>query len=91
MANYKIIILTTVGCNGCNIAIENTKKAISKSTKSIELEVKTREDVGRKYLKYHDITDFPTTMFWVNNQVKFKVCGSKHPNMILRWIDLYLV
>ena len=51
----------------------------------------TREDVGRKYLKYHDITDFPTTMFWVNNQVKFKVCGSKHPNMILRWIDLYLV
>lgn len=89
MPNYKIVILTTFGCEGCNIAIENVRKAIKQCSKPITLEIKTREDVGRKYLKYHDITDFPAILFCVNDRIKYKVYGSKHPNMIIRWIDLY--
>lgn len=86
---FKILILTTERCEGCNIAVENAKTAISMSSKNIELEVKTRTEVGIRYLKYHDIRDFPTIMFFINGREKYRTVGVKHPLMILRWIDIH--
>lgn len=88
--DLEIIVLTTKGCAACDIAIQNAKNAISKCPDlSIELSIKSKEDVGRRYLSYYGITDFPAILFSVNSRVKYIAVGSKHENMIVRWIDIY--
>lgn len=91
MNNYKLVIVTTEGCQACSMVIENVKEAMINTTKVVTVEVKDKDEVGRKYLKYHNITDFPTLLFFVNERVKYKVSGNKHKNMILRWVDLHFV
>ena len=86
---YKILLITTKGCGACDIMSRLVKEAIVSSKKSIQYVEKDYKDIPKKYLALNEITDFPTTLFIKDNEVKFKYTGTNPKIVILRWIDVY--
>lgn len=87
----KILIVTTQGCEACNIAINNVKAAVEQSSKDIEIEVKDWHDFPRKFITSNKIKDYPTAIFCKHPSViNFKCSGSYPAAVYLRWIDLHL-
>lgn len=84
----KILLISTKGCVGCTIMRRNVREAINE--KDIDFEVKDVNDVSKKFLNDYHIRDFPTTLFFIDNLLKFRWTGSMPVAVIVRWIDLYL-
>lgn len=85
----KILLITTKNCEACNIAEKNIKQAMAQSSKKITLEVKDIKEIDKKFLKDKKITDFPTTLYIINDVIKFKCTGTYPSVMFLRWIDIH--
>ena len=85
----KILILTTEGCEACDIAKHNVEIAIFQSNKEIEKEVKDWHEEKREFIVKNKIKDFPTVMYFVNERLVNKVVGSYPSAVYLRWIDIY--
>lgn len=85
----KILLITTKGCEGCAIAKENIKLAITQSSKNIELEVVDKDEVKKDFVIANKIKDFPTTFYLINERVVHKSIGSYPAPVYLRWIDIY--
>lgn len=89
---YTIILLTTAGCEGCQVMHSNTLEAVHMSHKDIEYKrvdmLKDTEET-KQYCKKYNITDFPTILFFDNDTFKYKYTGSMPVVVVLRWIDIH--
>lgn len=85
----KIILITTKGCEGCAIARENIKSALTQTRKKISFEVRDVSEVTKKYIRTFGIRDFPAILFFSNEELKVKKEGSVPTVVILRWIDIH--
>ena len=84
----KIMLITTKGCQGCTIARNSIKDAISQTKKSITFEERDTEEVKKKFLRTFGIADFPAILFFKDEELKVKKIGSVPSIVILRWIDI---
>ena len=87
----RIMLITTKGCEGCTIARNSIKDAISQTKKSIAFEEIDVNEVNKKFLKTFDIEDFPAILFFKDKKLKFKRIGSVPSIVILRWIDINFI
>lgn len=85
----KILILTTRGCEACEIALRNIEIAVSQVSKKIEIDNKNWTEVNKEFISKHGITDFPTVLYFVNNKLVNKSVGTYPSAIYLRWIDMY--
>lgn len=86
---YKILIITTKGCEACSILRDNVKQAISAHSLDIELETKDRSECDKKWLTTNRVHDFPAIFLIQNDIIRYKYIGSMPPIVILRWCDIY--
>lgn len=85
----KITIITTVGCEACEIAKNNVDIAIAQSTPKIEVEVKDWHEFKKDFIHSNKIKDFPTVLYTIDNKLVNKAVGSYPSAVYLRWIDMY--
>lgn len=84
----KILILTTEGCEACEIARRNVNIAAMQVSTEIEIEVKDwKED--KEFTKKQKVSDFPTVFYFVNDCIVNKAVGTYPSPVYLRWIDMY--
>ena len=88
-SKYKIILVTTVGCEGCKIMYNNISKAIGTHSKSISFIEADYKLNNEPFIKKYKFTDFPTTLFIKDNVLQFKLVGTKPIVAIHRYIDVY--
>ena len=88
--NRKLILITTQGCQSCEIASKLTAEGVSLTQYDVELEKKDVSEVSKQWLKQYGITDFPTLLFMKNDSVKHKVTGTWPAIVIARWINVQL-
>lgn len=86
---YKIVIVTTYGCEACKIAENNVNQAVAQTDKEIEVEVKDWKDVGRSVLVLHNIKDYPAVLYYVGDNIVTSSVGTYPSPVYLRWIDMY--
>ena len=67
----RIMLITTKGCEGCTIARNSIKDAISQTKKSISCEEIDVNEVNKKFLKTFDIEDFPAILFFKDKKLKY--------------------
>lgn len=91
----EITIITTSGCAGCTAQINSTRRAIEDSHICIKLNIVDFRKLTRKQInEYRDrrvfLKDFPTTVFTIDGQITFRMCGSTAHTVMTRYIDLYI-
>ena len=86
---YKILLITTEGCEGCTIMKNNVQQAINASNKNITFETKDRRDINKKFLYIHSIKDFPTILLFIDDRLKYKYSGTMPSIVVTRWIDIH--
>ena len=88
----KILVITTSGCIGCKIQQKNVFEAIKQAHKvgTIVQENLDWKRVSRTLLRECAVRDYPTTIFLVDNQPRFRCEGSYPIPVLIRWIDLYM-
>ena len=84
----KIMLITTEGCQGCVIARNIIKDAISQTKKSITFEERDTTELTKQFLRTFGIVDFPAILFFKDEELKVKKIGSVPAVVILRWIDI---
>lgn len=85
----KILVITTEGCEACNIANNNVDIAILQTRIDIEKDTKDFSLVSRTLLMAQKIEDFPTVLYFINDKVVHKAIGTYPSAVYLRWIDMY--
>lgn len=90
----KITVITTEGCTGCKVQLDNVKKVLEEY-KDVALNVIPFESLTKKQINdYRDkrvsLRDFPTTIFTIDDVVTFRMTGSTAVTCIERYVDLYL-
>lgn len=85
----KILILTTNGCEACDIAERNVNIAISEAKTEIQVDIKDWREEDRSFIKENKIKDFPTVLYIIDNNIVHKAVGSYPSAVYLRWIDIY--
>ena len=85
----KILILTTEGCEACNIAQRNVDIAMSQATTEIQIEIKDWHEEKRDFIIKNKVKDFPTVFYFINGKLIHKAVGSYPSAVYLRWIDMY--
>lgn len=86
---YKILIVTTEGCEACDIAINNVTNAVLQSSVKIENEVKDWHNCTRNFIVDNKIRDYPAVVYLDDKKV-IKIAIGTYPTAIyLRWIDMF--
>ena len=85
----KILILTTEGCEACEIAKRNVDIAMSQATTEIMIQVDDWHKVSKDLIVKNKVKDFPTVLYIIDNKVIHKAVGSYPSAVYLRWIDMY--
>ena len=85
----KILILTTEGCEACDIAQRNVDIAMSQATTEIQIEIKDWHEEKRDFIVKNKVKDFPTVFYFIDNKLIHKAVGSYPSAVYLRWIDMY--
>ena len=89
MARNKILILTTKGCESCNFLRRNVTEAIHTLKRNdIEVAVKDKSDMSRRWIKTNEVTDFPTMFLIRDDLILNKYVGSYPTAVIIRWLDI---
>ena len=86
---YKIVIVTTEGCEACNIAEDNITAAVAQSSVDVDIIVKDFHEYNKKEQKIYRLKDYPTVLYFVNNEVVHRAVGTYPVPVYLRWIDVY--
>lgn len=79
----KILLITTKGCEACQVMNNIIERAIYLYGKEVKYEIKDKDEVGIKFLKDKEINDFPTTVFYQNDNIVFITTGTK-PSEVLK-------
>ena len=85
----KILILTTEGCEACEIAKRNVDIAMSQATTEIMIQVNDWHKVSKDLIVKNKVKDFPTVLYIIDDKVIHKAVGSYPSAVYLRWIDMY--
>ena len=85
----KILILTTEGCEACEIAQRNVDIAMSQATTEIMIQVDDWHKVSKDLIVKNKVKDFPTVLYIIDDKVIHKAVGSYPSAVYLRWIDMY--
>jgi hypothetical protein len=86
----KILIITTEGCEACEIAVKNVDYAIFQTSRvEVESEVNDWHDIKRDFIVKQHIKDFPTVVYMIDERVIHKAIGTYPTAVYLRWIDMY--
>lgn len=85
----KILILTTEGCEACDIAQRNVDIAMSQATTEIQIEIKDWHEEKRDFIVKNKVKDFPTVFYFIDNKLIHKAVGSYPSAVYLRWMDMY--
>ena len=80
----KIILITTKGCEACEIAKRNLEIAISQCNADMAIETKDKD-----FLKKNGVKDYPTVFYIVDDKVLYKAVSSFPSAVYLRWMDMY--
>ena len=86
---YKILIITTYGCEACEIAKHNVEVAALQTGKTIEVESKDWKDCKREFILNNKIKDYPVVIYFINDNIVHKATGTYPSPVYLRWIDMY--
>ena len=84
----KIVLVTTKGCEGCNIMHKNIKQALDCTSKKIEYVVKDVTELTKEEKSKLKTYDFPTTLFYKNNRITRREVGTRPYIVVVRWIDV---
>lgn len=84
----KIVLITTEGCEGCNIMRRNIQSAVRHTSKEVEFKVVDQNDISSKIKRTIVLKDFPTTIFVKDENMVRKEVGTRPEIMVLRWIDI---
>ena len=84
----KIVLITTKGCEGCNIMHKSIKQALDCTSKKIEYVVKDITELDKKEKSKLKTYDFPTTLFYKNDRITRQEVGTRPYIIVLRWIDV---
>ena len=85
----KILILTTEGCEACDIAQRNVDIAISQATTEIQIKIKDWHEEKRDFIVKNKVKDFPAVFYFIDDKLIHKAVGSYPSAVYLRWIDMY--
>lgn len=84
----EIILITTEGCQGCEIMSTSIRQAIS-LTKKDDICFKEYDIKDYKNnMKGLNLRDFPTTIFKRDGKITRKEIGTRPYIVVLRWIDI---
>ena len=84
----KIVLITTKGCEGCNIMHKNIKQALENTSKKIEYVVKDITELTKEEKSKVKLCDFPTTLFYKNDRITRREVGTRPYIVVVRWIDV---
>ena len=84
----KIVLITTKGCEGCNIMHKSIKQALNCTSKKIEYVVKDVTELNKEEKSKLKTYDFPTTLFYKNNRITRREVGTRPYIIVVRWIDI---
>lgn len=84
----KIVLVTTKGCEGCNIMHKSIKQALNCTSKKIEYVVKDVTELNKEEKSKLKTFDFPTTLFYKNNRITRREVGTRPYIIVVRWIDI---
>ena len=84
----KIVLVTTKGCEGCNIMHKSIKQALDCTSKKIEYVVKDVTELTKEEKSKLKTYDFPTTLFYKNNRITRLEVGTRPYIVVVRWIDV---
>lgn len=84
----KIVLITTKGCEGCNIMHKNIKQALENTSKKIEYITKDISDLTKAEKAKLKSSDFPTTLFYKDTRLVRKEVGTRPYIVVVRWIDV---
>lgn len=84
----KILLITTKGCDACDIMRNAVHQAVGATKKDVECEDKDFSEVDKDFIKKYGIKDFPTTLFFKNNRLVRKEVATRPYIVVLRWIDI---
>ncbi len=84
----KIVLVTTKGCEGCNIMHKSIKQALDCTSKKIEYVVKDVTELNKEEKSKLKTYDFPTTLFYKNDRITRREVGTRPYIVVVRWIDV---
>lgn len=85
----KIVIVTTEGCEACSIAEDNITSAVAQSSVDVDIEVKDFHEFSRQEQKNYKLKDYPTTLYFIEDNLVYKAVGTYPIPVYIRWIDIY--
>lgn len=85
----RIFIVTTKGCEGCDIAKENIETAIAQFSGTVFVQSKDWHDLDKKFIKKEQLRDFPTVIYYVDDVIVKKAVGTYPSPVYLRWMDMF--
>lgn len=84
----KILLITTKGCGACktmrNLILSALKEV---KNKKIQFDEQDVSKLDKGFLKENEITDFPTMVFFRNENLVFQYSGTMPVIVIFRWIE----
>ena len=86
---YKIVIVTTEGCEACNIAEDNITAAVAQSSVDVDIIVKDFHEFSRQEQKIYKLRDYPTILYFTDDNLCYTAVGTYPVPVYLRWIDMY--
>lgn len=84
----KIVLVTTKGCEGCNIMHKSIKQALDCTSKKIEYVTKDVMELTKEEKSKLKTYDFPITLFYKNNRITRQEVGTRPYIVVVRWIDV---
>lgn len=88
-----LLLITTKGCLGCNIAKDIILSALEDTSKIIDFKIQDVGNIDKSFITSNKIKDFPTLVFiessFNKEKVLFKYTGTMPKAVINRWIDVY--
>ena len=86
---YKIVIVTTEGCEACNIAEDNITASVAQSSVDVDIIVKDFHKFNSKEQKLYKLRDYPTVLYFANDTLVYNSVGTYPVPVYIRWIDMY--
>ena len=86
---YKIVIITTKGCEACNIAEDNITAAVAQSSVDVDIVLKDFHEFSSKEQKEYKLRDYPTVLYFIDNKMVYTSVGTYPVPVYIRWIDMY--
>ena len=86
---YKIVIVTTKGCEACTIAEDNITAAVAQSSVDVDIILKDFHEFNSKEQKLYKLRDYPTVLYFNGDTLVCNSVGTYPVPVYIRWIDMY--